>query len=471
MNCQARIRLTDLQTDIDLMLLDACDSWSCIAASATPLDIQHDEEIKFSAETGRRYVVAVDGYAEASGTYTIAADCACEEENCLEAGGLCNDYFDTCSMGTKRADYLQCDLGVCCVPMTCSEAGGSCFPEACPQGWDVPRYGDSFTCRNGGVCCVETAECPAYMSSLAQCPFRYFDGMIGYPSCPDLMLCMDEPCQTDTDCFLMNSANLGGFCVAGNCVYCWEDSQCPELTVCRGGRCVHRGSNPCPAPPACDEPGCALVEVSETSCTVCVCDTIFDDMCDNDEHCRPMAHHYFQRCVYGRCAECRNGDDCENGQECLPPGLCYSMTEHPSALYGSWLIGWWGALNHYSYFRFEPDGTLRRGTYNSDGEWMDDIFLDSCSFAQELPIPLLGTWEPEVTQSGLFIVKVAFQTWCSGSSASRERFQVKASLGGGSISLVSIDHPGSMGLEGWRVDPRACSPDFAECEIPVFPGK
>ena len=121
--CQVELRLTDLQADIDLMLLNACDPWSCIAASPTPVDIQQNEEIRFTAEPGQRYFVVVDGYADASGSYTLSVDCACEETNCLDAGGNCNDYSDTCSMGTKRADHLHCELGVCCVPMTCSEAG------------------------------------------------------------------------------------------------------------------------------------------------------------------------------------------------------------------------------------------------------------------------------------------------------------------------------------------------------------
>ncbi len=471
--CQVELRLKNLQADIDLLLLDACDPWSCVAASPTPMDIQQDEEIRFTAEPGQRYFVVVDGYADASGSYTLSADCACEEINCLDAGGFCNDYSDTCSMGTKRADHLHCDTGVCCVPMTCSEAGGSCFSETCPQGWEIPRYGDTFTCENGGTCCVQNPganECPQYRASLAQCPFQYFHGSLDWPDCPELLICMDDPCRTDADCHLMDSAQLGGYCVTGNCVYCWQDSQCPDEMVCRGGRCLKK-ANDCPAPSDCTGGSCRLVEISEQVCPVCVCDTVFDDSCERDEQCQPLSHHYFQHCVNGRCAECRHDGECAEGLQCLPPGLCYSMTEHPSSLYGSWLIGWWGALNHYSYFRFEPDGTLRRGSYMSNDLWMDSIVLDNCSYGAELPSPLLGTWEPEVTQSGFLIIRTRFQQWCTQGMDMPKRWKVVLNPGGDFISLVSIDHPGSMDLEGWRVDPQVCTPDFAECDPPEFPSE
>jgi hypothetical protein len=73
---EVTVRLTNLQVDIDLLLLDACDSWVCMAASSTPLDLQHGAEaITFQAQAGRAYSLAVDGYDGASGEYTIAVDC------------------------------------------------------------------------------------------------------------------------------------------------------------------------------------------------------------------------------------------------------------------------------------------------------------------------------------------------------------------------------------------------------------
>jgi hypothetical protein len=66
-DCQATVRLTNVGIDLDLLLLDACDSWVCAAAG---------KSITFQAEAGQTYSLVVDGYDGASGEYTIGADCA-----------------------------------------------------------------------------------------------------------------------------------------------------------------------------------------------------------------------------------------------------------------------------------------------------------------------------------------------------------------------------------------------------------
>jgi hypothetical protein len=318
------------------------------------------------------------------------------------------------------------------------------------------------------VDCDCLAPSATYMAAIAECAYQFGDTTGYIPPVPDEMSCMDAPCTADADCPVMETVFLGGQCVTGNCVYCWQDSQCPELSVCRGGRCVNRGVSPCPPPPACDTVGCRLVDISEAVCSVCVCDTVFDDPCSVDIDCQPMAHHFFQHCVYGRCAECRNDSECDGGQ-CLPPGLCYSMAEHPSVLYGAWLIGWFGGLDHFSYFRFEPDGTLRRGSYASDGMWMDDIMLGQCSVApDDMSGQIIGTWEPEVTESGFLIIRIDFKALCSAPDW-LERFSVTLNAEGPGITLTSVDRPDSMDLTGMRVAADWCSADFAICPLPEYP--
>jgi hypothetical protein len=78
---QVTVRITNLKVDLDLILLDACDSQVCAVASSLPLDLQTDmhnssEWITLQAEAGQTYWLVVDGYAGASGDYTIIADCA-----------------------------------------------------------------------------------------------------------------------------------------------------------------------------------------------------------------------------------------------------------------------------------------------------------------------------------------------------------------------------------------------------------
>jgi len=76
-DCLVTVRLDNLALDLDLLVLDACDPWSCTTAASTPLDIQDGEEVAFDVTAGAQYFVVVDGYAGASGTYDIAVDCQC----------------------------------------------------------------------------------------------------------------------------------------------------------------------------------------------------------------------------------------------------------------------------------------------------------------------------------------------------------------------------------------------------------
>ncbi len=79
-DCQVSVRLEDLSVDLDLLVLDQCDPWSCTKAASTPLDIQDGEEVVFDVKAGGEYFVVVDGYAGASGTYEIAVECKCSAE-------------------------------------------------------------------------------------------------------------------------------------------------------------------------------------------------------------------------------------------------------------------------------------------------------------------------------------------------------------------------------------------------------
>jgi hypothetical protein len=76
-SCQVSVRLSDLDKDIDLFVLDACDPLACIEHASTPLDLQTHESVAFHAEGQRDYLVAVDGYAGASGSYSLAVSCLC----------------------------------------------------------------------------------------------------------------------------------------------------------------------------------------------------------------------------------------------------------------------------------------------------------------------------------------------------------------------------------------------------------
>jgi hypothetical protein len=75
--CTVVARLADLTTDLDLMLLGACDPGVTAMASSTPLDLQTVETVSWTSRAGESYYLVVDGYAGATGSYTLEVDCTC----------------------------------------------------------------------------------------------------------------------------------------------------------------------------------------------------------------------------------------------------------------------------------------------------------------------------------------------------------------------------------------------------------
>jgi len=181
-----------------------------------------------------------------------------------------------------------------------------------------------------------------------------------------------------------------------------------------------------------------------------------------------MARFPYRSCVYGRCTECRNDDDCAHGP-CLPPGMCFGMDPHPQALYGTWLIGWAGGMDHFSYFRFEPDGTFRRGTYEPQGAWADDVpHLPCAPEHHPWPSPLTGTWEPEATASGLLVVRVSLNLDCHTGAGWTGRYGftlTQNAEGRIRAQVLAIDEP--LGWDtAWKMPSDICTPDFSECQAP-----
>ena len=182
--------------------------------------------------------------------------------------------------------------------------------------------------------------------------------------------------------------------------------------------------------------------------------------------CLVISSHPYRRCVYGRCGDCKDDTDCNYGN-CLAPGMCFDMRPHPEALYGAWLIGWGGGMDHFSYFRFEPDGTLRRGVYGGAGAWADDVPGLPCWPQEPWPMPLVGTWEPEVTASGFLVVRMSLNVSCDDGAGWSTRYAISPSNDGTSASFQHVD--GDQHYQGWRVPMDSCSPDFTTCSEPTYP--
>ncbi len=77
--CVATARLTNLTVDLDLFLLSGCDPVGAnLAASSTPLDLQTEERVTWTLESGAVYYLVVDGYDRAEGSYTLDVTCQCK---------------------------------------------------------------------------------------------------------------------------------------------------------------------------------------------------------------------------------------------------------------------------------------------------------------------------------------------------------------------------------------------------------
>lgn len=76
--CTVVANLKNLTTDLDLLLLSACDPiGSNTMVSSTPLDLQTVETLTWTTTPGRMSFLVVDGYAGAEGSYTLEVDCTC----------------------------------------------------------------------------------------------------------------------------------------------------------------------------------------------------------------------------------------------------------------------------------------------------------------------------------------------------------------------------------------------------------
>jgi len=393
-------------------------------------------------------------------------NCVATCPGCCGCSQFCEYTFET---------IQQCEYA--CLNGTCAKWDGGC-DDAIPENpwW----YFDGYSCVSEDSCmcdgcpgvfqtkeaCKEACfgiSCPPYIGALAESPYGYFAPL---GECPQALE-LPEWCAGDEDCPIPvpSPGEPGNFCVFGNCVYCWEDTQCDPWELCRAGRCVPNNLAGCHTA-VCAQEGCKLVNVSEKPCPVCVCESFYPYGCSVDAQCQNFSVFPFKHCVYGRCAECRTDSECNYGR-CLPPGICYEMTPNVDYLYGSWLIGWAGGMDHFSYFRFEPDGSLRRGSYAEGGAWADDIPGLPCWPDGVIPYPLIGTWEPEVTESGFLIIRARLNISCDPGEGWTARLAVYPSDDGISATFDDIDNDGEY--MAWRVPTEACTPDFSTCEEPVGP--
>ncbi len=395
-------------------------------------------------------------------------ECGCEPfceyvfpdmASCLGACGGCVIFDGSCDDAIPDEPWWYFN-GAACVEEDSCVCGG------CPG-----TYATKAFCEQACHVTPPVVECPAYMAATRDCPYAWETFASSVGACP-YALCMDAPCGADADCGAPGFPTYdGGHCVQGNCVTCWQDSQCDEPQVCRAGRCVWPDAEACGSFAglvSCEEAGCSYVEASEVPCPICVCDSIAGKACAEDMDCQVVSSHPYRRCVYGRCAECGNDSECPSDMSCSPPGMCVGMDPRPRAMIGTWLIGWGGGMDHFSYFRFEPDGTLRRGSYVTEGAWSDDIPGLPCWPDGVMPVPLIGTWEPLMNESGSLILVMSLNVSCDPGDGWRGRYLITLSDDGMQAGFQSIDAPDGMQYTGFRKSPGNCAADGGICVSPMW---
>ena len=392
-----------------------------------------------------------------------ASVCGCQGE-CdpeFDEEGICLSPDGKCAL--LKEDWVDevCDAASIVIfdGDKCMETCAGCC--ACSVG-DCQQYHFESVADCEVACAPWLAQCPKYVAALAEWAY-WWDTVVECPTVSSLWRCQtDEECQS----MVMDCCQFGMLCVQGNCVDCWSDETLPfpdPDASCRAGHSVE------PPPvwvvgPPCNMPGCSLLYLSEVPRPVCVCDSVFDKPCNVDADCLVYDYPY-KRCVYGRCAECRGDEDCD-GMTCLPPGLCFSMDPHPSVIYGTWLIGTImdSIPAPYRFIRFEPDGILRRGQYESLGGFMDDGPGPVCTIPMPLDGATIGTWEPDTTQNGSLAIRMQLLSSCAPGEVWTARYLVTVSEDGEYMLLQDLETP-FFGFDGARVSPDSCLPDMSLCDI------
>jgi hypothetical protein len=77
--CTVTANLRNLATDLDLLLLSACDPITGnVMASSTPLDLQTVETVQWTNLPDQTHYLVVDGSGGAEGSHTLELDCTCQ---------------------------------------------------------------------------------------------------------------------------------------------------------------------------------------------------------------------------------------------------------------------------------------------------------------------------------------------------------------------------------------------------------
>ncbi len=231
------------------------------------------------------------------------------------AGETCDVFSAECVAPQAVCGTCTDDAG-CQAGLSCADFGGARFclqPSAggCAAGYMaqgdvcVPEGGQCDPC--GGVCAGDTPFCDVNTAQCRQCG----------PGSPcaapltcdlDTLNCTDSGpgCVSDIDC----NAGDRGVCFNGECIQCFDDSQCPPRQACNENfSCI---PSPC-AGVACQRP--AMCNPNTGACDP-GCQTNQDCVLPDEMECNGQTGQCFFR--DGSCSLAGLEGVCAPGGQCLP---------------------------------------------------------------------------------------------------------------------------------------------------------
>lgn len=293
----------------------------------------HEECIEGDVKPGYRCRDGVWVRKECAGPEDCLGHESCIDGLCIDNEYECEDVDDCVSGffcdtdGSGRCepqicmDHSGCGPGMCCGLI--SELGGENGCEPC----STYPCKDLGPCPAGWICSEETGYC---IEAECEWPFecgepKYFDCIDGF--------CVGLGCEDAEDPQQWCNDERGSYyrCHEGNCIlldctsYSDPDMMCMDVHGesyrCEGGKCIDLGPEGAEDPDkiCVDQLGVdeAFWNYDTQECDVPDCDTVQDP----DNLCLQLKDERY-KCRDGECRRGREGEECENYDECMTGLTC-----------------------------------------------------------------------------------------------------------------------------------------------------
>ena len=199
-------------------------------------------------------------------------------EDCVDPLQICQDLPN--GLGVCVCEFLLCDTGCCAGPefTTCDPQGQCCIPYDCEatgkECGDDGCGGSCGGCPQGTYCDLGTGVCIPVGICQTEC------NVVGEKECSGsfaVKTCIDVP--TGGAPCLVWDATLENCPAQYVCEDDGDDAECVCQPNCAGKNC---GPDGCPGDGTCGECGASPNECGEDGTCECVCEDIWQPVCDED---------------------------------------------------------------------------------------------------------------------------------------------------------------------------------------------